>query len=84
MKMKLSNYRTVDKKTNIESFNDGDDAIVIEWDGESKTISTFTSGSVDALYVGEKLEEARESLLLSIDEWEKLLRSENVEYLEKI
>lgn len=43
--MKFSQYRVVTEKTNLESFNDGADSVVIEWNGEQKTIRTFTSGS---------------------------------------
>ena len=80
--MKLSQYRVVTEKTNLELFNDGDDAVVIESNGDQKTIRTFTSGSVECLYCGESLEAARTSLELSNDDWDSLL-SQDVEYLHR-
>lgn len=39
-----------------------EDRLVIEWDGEIRTIRTFTRGTVDPLYVGDSLDAAAESL----------------------
>jgi len=79
--LELKNYRTVSHQTDFECFNDGFDAVVIEWDGEANSFHTFTRGTDGSLYDGFNMEWARKSLSLSFDEWDELLQSE-VEYLE--
>ena len=80
--MKLENYRNVDT-SDIEMFEGDECAVVIHWDGETKVITTFTSGTSGHLYQGSSMEAARESLSLDDDEWNGLLMSD-VQYLEKI
>lgn len=81
--MKLANYRTAAEQTDIESFSNGSDCVVIEWDGETRTIRTFTAGTSEPLYEGNGMDAARQSLELSESEWNELLASD-VEYLEEV
>ena len=76
----MTKYRVSDQETDIERFSNGEDALVIEWNGESRTLSTFTRGTTEPLYVGKSMEAARASLELDNDEWDSLLLNE-VEYL---
>lgn len=78
-----TNYRVTDEVTDVEMFSNGEDCVVISWDGETKVIETFTSGTSDALYCGSGMEAARKSLQLSEDDWNSLLMSD-CQYLEPI
>ncbi len=39
-----------------------EDRLVIEWDGEVRTVRTYTRGTQEPLYVGDSLDAAAESL----------------------
>ena len=81
--MRLNHYRSTDETTYFEMFSDGEDIIVINFDGGKKTIHAFTSGNADSLYSGDSMEAARKSLELSEQQWNDLLASD-VQYLELI
>ena len=55
-----------------------EDRIVIEWDGESRTIRTYTRGTDDPLYVGDSLDAAAESLEIDRATLDELLMSDPV------
>lgn len=78
--MHFNNFRITDEQTDLHQFTATDDAVVIDFRGPTPVISTFTSGTRDALYTGGSYEEARLSLEMSEDEWAGLLASD-VEYL---
>ncbi len=79
--MNYNNFRIADELTDFEQFSAGEDRVVIDFDGTTKTIHTFTSGNTESLYSGESMEEARKSLELSEQDWNDLLMSD-VQYLE--
>lgn len=49
-------YRTEEYEITTE------DRLVIEWDGETRTIRTYTRGTPEPLHVGNSLDAAAESL----------------------
>ncbi len=67
-----STYRTEEYSITDE------DTLVIEWDGESRTIRTYTSGTEDALYTGNSLDEAAESLEIDRDTLDERLMSDPI------
>ena len=70
--MTVSDYRT-------EEYQVGDtDFIVIEWDGETRTIRTYTLGTSDPLYTGNSLDEAAESLEIDRDTLDSCLMGDPV------
>jgi hypothetical protein len=79
--MNYNNFRIADELTDFEQFSAGEDRVVIDFDGTTKTIHTFTSGNTESLYSGESMEEARKSLEMSEQDWNDLLMSD-VQYLE--
>ena len=79
--MNYNNFRITDETTDFEQFSAGEDRVVIDFDGTTKTIHTFTSGSPESLYSGESMEKARKSLEMSEQDWNDLLMSD-VQYLE--
>lgn len=54
------------------------DRLVVTWDGESRTIETFTRGVAESLYRGDCLNEAAESLELSRDDIDQCLMSDPI------
>lgn len=46
-------------------FNNFEDAIEIRWNGEQREVRTYTKGTSDALYVGDSLDAAADSLDIS-------------------
>jgi hypothetical protein len=79
--MNYDNFRITDEETDFQQFAADEDAVVIDFSGLKPVISTFTSGTRDALYTGESYEQARLSLEMSEDDWTGLLASD-VRYLE--
>jgi hypothetical protein len=79
--MNYDNFRITDVETDLQQFAAGEDAVVIDFSGIGPIISTFTSGTKEALYSGESYEQARLSLDMTEDDWNGLLASD-VQYLE--
>jgi hypothetical protein len=65
-------YRTEEYEISTE------DKIVIEWDGEVRTIRTYTRGTADPLYVGNSLDAAAESLDIDRETLDERLMSDPV------
>jgi hypothetical protein len=65
-------YRTEEYDVTTE------DRIVIEWDGEVRTIRTYTRGTTDPLYVGDSLDAAAESLEIDRSTLDERLMSDPV------
>lgn len=66
------NYRTEEFQVTT------DDRIVIAWDGEFRTVQTFTRGVADPLYVGNNLDAAAESLEIDRETLDRCLMSDPV------
>jgi hypothetical protein len=79
----MKNYAVASQETEIERFQNAENAVVIRWTGESKVIETYSRGYGDPMYVGDGMNAARKSLELTCNEWVDLL-SVDVEYLEVI
>lgn len=79
----MKNYVVANGQTDIERFQNEENAVIVKWDSESKTIETYSRGYPEPMYVGQDMEKARESLELCSRDWEELLAAD-VEYLEEI
>jgi Tat protein secretion system quality control protein TatD with DNase activity len=55
-----------------------EDTLVIEWDGETRTLRTYTRGSSEPLYVGDSLDSAAESLEIDRDTLDERLMADPV------
>lgn len=68
--MSNATYRTEEYAVSTQ------DVLEIEWDGETRTLRTYTSGTADPLYVGNSLDDAAESLEVSRDFLDGVLMSD--------